>query len=42
MGAERKMKTFELHESVRIKATAVTGVVVAEDTNGDTKPLSIL
>ena len=32
------MKTFDLYESVRIKATGVTGVVVAEDTDGGTKP----
>ena len=31
-------KTFKLYESVRIKATGVTGVVVAEDTDGGTKP----
>lgn len=30
--------TFELYSSVRIKATGVTGVVVAEDTDGCTKP----
>lgn len=30
--------TFELYESVRIKGSGVTGVVVAEDTDGGTKP----
>ena len=32
------MTTFELYESVRIKATGVTGIIVAKDTDGDTKP----
>lgn len=30
--------TFELYSSVCIKATGVTGVIVAEDTDGGTKP----
>lgn len=30
--------TFELYSNVRIKATGETGVVVAEDTDGGTKP----
>lgn len=30
--------TFELYENVKIKGTDVTGVVVAEDTDGGTKP----
>lgn len=29
---------FELYESVRIKGTDITGVIVAEDTDGGTKP----
>ncbi len=29
---------FKLYESVKIKATGVTGVVVAEDTDGGKKP----
>ena len=32
------MAIFELYESVRIKATGIPGVVVAEDTDGGTKP----
>ena len=31
-------KAFESYSSVRIKATGVTSIVVAEDTDGGTKP----
>ena len=29
---------IKLYESVRIKGTVITGVIVAEDTDGGTKP----
>lgn len=32
------MRSFPLYEGVRIKGTSVTGVIVAVDTDGNTKP----
>lgn len=33
-----EMLSFKLYESVRIKSSGITGVVVAEDTDGGTEP----